>query len=73
MPGTAPHNPSGMQKVIRSDASRDDAAQLPRVAVPAGKMATAPKVELVQDNGVIQAIEITCSCGQNVRLLCQYD
>jgi hypothetical protein len=32
-----------------------------------------PLVELVREDGVIRAIDITCACGQRVRLLCTYD
>jgi hypothetical protein len=30
-------------------------------------------VELVREDGVIRAIDITCACGERVRLLCSYD
>ncbi len=32
-----------------------------------------PLVELVRANGVIQAIDITCCCGERIRLRCTYD
>lgn len=35
--------------------------------------ACAPQIELIRDGEVIQAIDVTCSCGQKIRLRCQYD
>lgn len=31
-----------------------------------------PKVQLVREDGVIRAIEITCSCGELIRIKCDY-
>ncbi len=31
-----------------------------------------PRVHVVRDGNTIQAIEITCSCGQEMRLICEY-
>lgn len=31
-----------------------------------------PRVELVQEDGIIQAIDITCTCGRRLRLHCTY-
>jgi hypothetical protein len=40
-------------------------------AVPAGNaQGETPRIELVRENGVIRAIDITCGCGQRVRVLC---
>ncbi|HKI37322.1 MAG TPA: hypothetical protein VKA46_36045 [Gemmataceae bacterium] len=33
----------------------------------------APQIELVRDGEVIQAIDVTCSCGQKIRLRCLYE
>ena len=30
-------------------------------------------IELVRDGDVIQAIDVTCTCGQKIRLRCLYD
>ncbi len=32
-----------------------------------------PRIELVREGDVIQAIDVTCACGQKVRLHCQYE
>jgi len=43
----------------------------PRGHAPAG--ACAPHIELVREGDVIQAIDVTCTCGQKIRLRCVYD
>ncbi len=43
-----------------------------RVTVPAGGDSGEPSIELIQQNGVIQSIEVTCSCGQKISLACDY-
>jgi hypothetical protein len=35
--------------------------------------ACAPQIELVRDGEVIQAIDVTCTCGQKIRLRCVYE
>ncbi len=44
------------------------------VPIPvAGAAAPAsPQVRIVQDGDVIQAIDVVCSCGQQIRLRCLY-
>jgi hypothetical protein len=32
-----------------------------------------PKVEIIRDGDTIIAIEVICSCGERIRLLCDYD
>jgi chromosome condensin MukBEF MukE localization factor len=32
-----------------------------------------PKIDLIRDGETIRAIEITCRCGERIRLLCDYD
>ena len=44
-----------------------------RVSVPGQSTKPEPHVELIRDGDVIQAIDVTCSCGQRVRLRCVYD
>lgn len=31
-----------------------------------------PKIHLVREDGVIRAIDITCSCGERIRIHCEY-
>jgi hypothetical protein len=35
--------------------------------------ACTPQIQLIRDGNVIQAIDVTCTCGQKIRLRCQYD
>jgi hypothetical protein len=35
--------------------------------------ACAPTIELVRDGDVVQAIDVTCTCGQKIRLRCVYE
>ena len=43
-----------------------------RVAIPGQEDKSQPRVELVRQGDVVQAIEITCTCGQRIRLRCVY-
>lgn len=31
-----------------------------------------PKVELVRDGDIVKAIDVTCSCGEQIRIWCSY-
>lgn len=31
-----------------------------------------PKIQLVREGGVIRAIEVICSCGELIRIRCEY-
>ncbi len=33
----------------------------------------APHIELIRDGDVVQAIDVTCSCGATIRLWCSYE
>jgi|GEM_PF-1221543 len=33
----------------------------------------APAVELVTEDGIVRAIDVTCGCGQKMRLWCSYE
>jgi hypothetical protein len=48
-------------------------AELPvRVGAPGAAPAGEPRVELIRKGDVVQAIDITCSCGKRIRLKCEY-
>ena len=32
-----------------------------------------PKVELVREGDVVKAIDVTCSCGETMRIWCSYE
>lgn len=42
------------------------------VPIPAQTNSREPKIELVRENDVIRAIDVTCACGQRIRLVCDY-
>lgn len=33
----------------------------------------APSIELIKDGNTVRAIDVTCSCGEKIRLWCAYD
>jgi hypothetical protein len=45
----------------------------PPRAHPTAAPTCAPQFELVRDGDVIQAIDVTCTCGQKIRLRCVYE
>jgi hypothetical protein len=45
---------------------------VPPRAQPAAP-ACSPQIELIRDGDVIQAIDVTCTCGQKMRLRCVYE
>ena len=47
-------------------------AEAARIPIP-GQGSTEPQIELVEDGGVIRAIDVTCSCGGKIRIVCDYD
>jgi hypothetical protein len=44
--------------------------ELARVGVP-GKAGTAsPRIQVIRAGDIVQAVEITCTCGEHIRLRC---
>lgn len=39
---------------------------------PAGPAPGEPVVQLVREDGVIRAIDVTCACGERIRIRCEY-
>jgi hypothetical protein len=37
-----------------------------------GESVGEPKIQLVREGGVIRAIEVICSCGELIRIRCEY-
>jgi len=31
-----------------------------------------PKIQLVREDGVVRAIDVTCRCGEKIRIVCEY-
>ena len=48
------------------------AAQTARIMIPGAAPLPEPKVELIRSGDTIQAIDVTCTCGQRIRLRCVY-
>lgn len=46
-------------------------ASASQVAVPVGGVHE-PRVELVRDGDVVSAIDVHCTCGERIRILCEY-
>lgn len=42
------------------------------VGIPRHAPVGAPHVELIREGHVIRAIDVTCTCGQRIRLRCTY-
>ena len=48
-------------------------AEAARVGQPHRHAPSAPTVELVRDGELIRAIDVTCSCGEKLRIWCSYE
>lgn len=60
MPAVVPH-----QRVLPSGKN-------PKVRIPAGGASDEPRIELIREGDLIRAIEVTCSCGKRIRIVCEY-
>lgn len=44
-----------------------------RVGAPLVQLAHGePKVQLIREDGAVRAIEVTCGCGEKIRIRCDY-
>jgi hypothetical protein len=43
------------------------------VGVPHSHERSQPVIELVREGDVVTAIDVTCSCGETIRLWCSYE
>lgn len=43
-----------------------------RVSIPGHGSADVPRIELILEGEFIKAIDVTCTCGQRIRLSCAY-
>ena len=43
-----------------------------RVSVPRHGAGDEPRIELIREGEFIKAIDVTCTCGQRIRLSCVY-
>lgn len=44
-----------------------------RIGAPLPPPKGPPTVELIREGGLIRAIDVTCGCGEKIRILCEYD
>jgi hypothetical protein len=66
------HGESHAGAVVRGTSVRlsGDAA---RVGVAGQEPPAEPRIEIIRSGDVIQAIDIICGCGQQIRLQCRYE
>jgi hypothetical protein len=58
--------------IVPADRVRVSTEAVP-IGVPRrGESKGEPKIQLVRDGGVIRAIEVICSCGELIRIRCDY-
>jgi hypothetical protein len=52
----------------------EDAVRIgaPRPGHGGGEDHGEPKVQLIREDGVIRAIDVTCKCGERIRIRCDY-
>ena len=67
-----PQRPAGPVVPARFVVSMGKPRRVGQDAAPPGPADAGPKIELVQDNGVIRAIDIICACGERMRINCGY-
>jgi hypothetical protein len=47
--------------------------EMARVGPPGPLAGSEPRVEIIREGDEVRAIDVTCPCGQRVRLQCVYD
>jgi hypothetical protein len=47
--------------------------EMARVGAPSQTLAHEPRVDVIREGDEVRAIDVTCPCGQRVRLQCVYD
>ena len=58
--------------VVPADRVRVSDEAVPIGAPSPGGSRGEPKIQLVREGGVIRAIEVVCSCGELIRIRCDY-
>ena len=54
------------RRVVRTD-------EVTCVGIPHSHDRQQPVIELIRDGEVVTAIDVTCSCGETIRLWCSYE
>jgi hypothetical protein len=57
---------------VISGATVQMSGEAARIGMPRTDVPCEPTVEVVQDAGIIRAIDITCTCGRKTRVHCVY-
>ena len=61
-------------KILRQKLIKGGEAIISSEEVPVGPdKSNGPELYVDKKDGVIRAIEVLCSCGQKIRILCEYD
>ena len=74
MHGETVHKPHGefhAGSVVRGTSVRVSGDRT-RIGVPGQEVGAEPRIEMIRDGDVIQAIDIVCGCGERIRLHCLY-
>lgn len=48
-------------------------AEAARVGQPHRHAPGSPTIELIRDGDLVKAIDVTCSCGEKLRIWCSYE
>ena len=67
---TSTMNPTAVVTAARIRVSDDPI----RVGAPSVVLAHGePKIQLIREDGTVRAIDITCGCGEKIRIRCDYN
>lgn len=66
-----PTNRPVLRNIFAGDRVKVEPVARP-IAVPSTNEHEEMQVQVIREGSVVKAIEITCSCGQQLRLDCQY-
>lgn len=50
-----------------------ESGQRVTVRVPGQEVPAGPRLEILREGAIIRALDITCSCGACIRVVCDYD
>jgi hypothetical protein len=60
------------QRVVPAGRVRDSGLRV-KLAIPGQETVEEPILEVVRDGDIVRALDIICSCGQRIRVLCDYE
>ncbi len=64
---------SALATRVASATTAHDHSEPVRVSIPASRFSRTADVHLVREGDAIREIEITCACGEKLRLICEYE